>query len=93
MLGGVDFSDLSVTVKEGVAATATTEAVDAVTINYGMFMNTGVDFVIVAFAIFVMVKLMNKMMKMEAAKPAPPPGPTPDKKLHMENRDASQSKS
>jgi len=92
MLGGVDFSELAITIKEAVPATDTAAAVDAVTINYGMFMNTVLDFIIVALAIFVMIKVMNTMMRKKAAEPAPPPGPTADQKLLMEIRDAIKAK-
>jgi len=92
LLGGVDFSELAFTLKEAVPATATAAEAPAVVIKYGMFMNTVIDFVIVAFAIFMMIKLMNKLMRKKAAEPAPPPGPTPDQKLLMEIRDAIKAK-
>ena len=57
LLGGVDFSKLAITLKEA------TEGVEAVTINYGMFLNTMIDFTIIAFAIFMFVKQMNKLKK------------------------------
>lgn len=64
VLGGMDFSNLMITLKK---ATTTTEAV---TLNYGSFLNTVIDFVIIAFAIFVVVKQLNKLKKKEEAKPA-----------------------
>ena len=64
--GGVDFSGLSLTLKEAVG-----DAV-AVTINYGVFINTVIDFLIIAFAIFMVVKLINSAKKKEEAAPAPP---------------------
>ena len=57
LLGGVDFSDLTITLKEAVGETA------AVTINYGVFLGLVVDFVIVAFVIFMIVKQMNRFKK------------------------------
>lgn len=66
-VGGVDFTELAVTLKEAVGDTP------AVTINYGNFVQTIVDFVIVAFAIFLLVKGMNSLKKKEEAKPAAPP--------------------
>lgn len=67
LLGNVDFSDLAITLK---AATAETEAV---VIKYGAFINTVLDFVIVAFAIFMVIKQMNRLKKPEpAAAPAAP---------------------
>ncbi len=61
LLGGVDFSDLAITLKGAVGETA------AVTINYGMFINTVIDFIIIAFAIFIMIRGMNKMKKPQPA--------------------------
>ena len=80
-LGGVDFSDLAVTLKEAVG-----EA-EAVTINYGAFVQTVVDFIIIAFAIFMVVKAMNSMKKKEEAKPAAPPKPSAEESLLTEIRD------
>ena len=88
MLGGVDFSALKVTLKEAIGETA------AVTINYGTFINVILDFLIIAFAIFLVVKAMNAAMtatrKNEAA--APPPGPTREEVLLTEIRDALRNR-
>jgi len=78
LLGGVDFSNLYLVLKEGAApgpykALADAQAAGAVTINYGVFANEVVSFTIVAFALFMVVKAMNKM-KREA--PAPAAAPT-----------------
>lgn len=82
MVGGVDFSDLSVVLVEAAGDAA------AVTLNYGMFLQTVFDFVIVAFAIFMAIKAMNRMKKKETeAPPAPPPGPSNEEKLLAEIRD------
>lgn len=82
MVGGVDFSDLSVVLVDAAADTA------AVTLNYGMFLQTVFDFLIVAFAIFVAIKAMNKLKQKEVeAPPAPPPGPSNEEKLLTEIRD------
>lgn len=59
---------------------------------YGNFITEVINFLILAFAIFMMIKGMNSLRKKEAAAPAPPPGPTPDQKLLMEIRDAIRSK-
>ena len=72
LLGGVDFAKLSVTVKEA------TETAEAVKINYGAFLNTLIDFIIIAFVIFMAIKAMNNMKKKEEEKPAAPPAPTKD---------------
>jgi large conductance mechanosensitive channel len=69
MLGGVDFSELSVTIKEAVVNNGATVS-EAVTLNYGSFIQTIVDFVIIAFAIFMVVKAMNKLQKKEEEKKA-----------------------
>ncbi len=82
MVGGVDFSDLSVVLVEAAGDAA------AVTMNYGMFLQTVFDFIIVAFAIFMAIKAMNKMKQKQAeAPPAPPPGPSNEEKLLAEIRD------
>lgn len=81
LLGGVDFSDLSLTLKEASGDVA------AVTIKYGVFINTVIDFIIIAFAIFMVIKAMNSMKKKEEEKPAAPPEPPADVKLLTEIRD------
>lgn len=80
-LGGVDFSSLAVTLKQA------TETTPAVLLNYGKFINTIIDFLIIAFAIFMMVKAMNSMKKKEVEAPAAPPEPPADIKLLTEIRD------
>jgi large conductance mechanosensitive channel len=86
LLGGVSFTDLQITLKEA-TTNAAGEAVAAVAINYGMFIQSVVDFIIIAFAIFMVVKVMNSLKKKEEAAPAPPAGPTPDQALLTEIRD------
>lgn len=66
LLGNVDFSNLAITLKQK------TEGADAVMISYGVFINTVLDFVIVAFAIFIVIKQMNRLKKKEEAPPAEP---------------------
>lgn len=84
LLGGIDFSNLAITLK---AATANTEAV---ALNYGVFINTIIDFLIVAFSIFIVVRQLNKLKKKEAAKPSS----TPEEVLLLrEIRDALKKKS
>ena len=68
LLGGVDFSEKMIVLKDAVEATETTEAVEAVTLNYGLFINNVIDFLIVSIAIFFMIKWINKIMKKEAEK-------------------------
>ncbi len=67
MTGGVNFTDLKAVLKEGVGD------IPAVTVNYGSFLQTCFDFLIVAFAIFMLVKVLNSMKKKAAATPPPPP--------------------
>lgn len=81
MVGGVDFNKLALTLQE-----ATAEA-DAVTIKYGAFLQQVFDFVIVAFAIFMVVKAMNSMKKKEEEKPAEPAKPSTEETLLVEIRD------
>jgi large conductance mechanosensitive channel len=74
LLGGIDFSNFFVTLKGNAAPTLdAAKAAGAVTINYGLFLNACIRFVIVAFAIFVLIKQVNRLHRKEEAKPAPPP--------------------
>ena len=83
VLGGVDFSDLAVTLKDG------SEGVDAVLLKYGVFVQTVVDFLIIAFAIFLVIKAMNSVMQKEEEAPPPaPPEPSKEEVLLTEIRDA-----
>ena len=77
LLGGVDFSDLFITLKEGAVAgpyatLASAQAAGAVTVSYGLFLNSVISFLIVAFAVFLLIKSINKLQKAEAAAPAEP---------------------
>jgi large conductance mechanosensitive channel len=86
VLGGVDFSSLSVIVKEAAGT------VPAVTVNYGKFIQTIVDFTIVAFVIFIALKGINKLKRPEPAAPVVEPGPTKDQVLLTEIRDLLKSR-
>ena len=68
LIGGVDFTDLKIVLK-GASVDDAGKAVSAVTLNYGSFLQTTIDFLIVAFAIFLLIKAMNNMMRKEV--PAP----------------------
>jgi len=81
LLGGVNFTDLKLVMK------AATETVPAVTWNYGTFIQVVIDFLIVAWVIFMLVKGINSMKKKEEAAPAAPPAPTKDQTLLTEIRD------
>ena len=90
LLGGVDFTglflNLSGTAQPSLAAA---KGAGAPTLNYGVFLQTVFDFIIIAFVIFMLVKQVNRFKKeAPAAPPAPPPGPTNEEKLLMEIRDA-----
>jgi large conductance mechanosensitive channel len=94
LMGNVDFSNLFVNLTMGAsyASVAEAEAAGAPIIKYGIFINTILDFVIVAFAIFLVIRGLNKLRRKEAAMPAPPPAPTPDQKLLAEIRDLLQQR-
>lgn len=81
LLGGVDFSELAFVLQP---ATATAEAV---TIKWGAFVQTAIDFLIVAFAVFMVVKAMNSAKKKEEEAPAAPPEPSKEEVLLTEIRD------
>lgn len=81
-LGGVDFKDLNVVLQKA------TGDVEAVTLNYGVFIQTVVDFTIIAFAIFLVIKAMNAAKKKEEEAPAAPPKPSNEEVLLTEIRDA-----
>ena len=81
LLGGVDFTNLAYTVKEAAGE------VPAVVISYGQFVQTIVDFTIVAFAIFIAVKAINSLKKKEEEKPEEPSEPSVEEVLLTEIRD------
>ena len=81
LLGGMDFSKMAITLKPG------SEGVEPVLLKYGVFINTTIDFLIIAFAIFMVVKGMNSLKKKQEEAPAAPPEPPADVKLLTEIRD------
>ena len=88
LLGNVDFSDLFVNLSgTSYASVAEAEAAGAPIIKYGLFINTIIDFIIVAFAIFLVIRAMNKLKRKQEAAPPPPPAPTTEEKLLAEIRD------
>ena len=87
LIGGVDFSDLAITLREAVAAAEGTPARDAVVLSYGKFIQSIFDFIIVAFAIFMGVKVINRLKREEAAAPSAPPAPSNEELLLSEIRD------
>lgn len=89
LLGRVDFSELEwVLVPENPA----TEAVEKVAIQYGAFINTLIQFLIVAFVVFMMVKFINKLRREAPAEPEAPAGPTATETLLAEIRDELKSR-
>src|SRR6476646_8533246 len=80
LIGGVDFSDLAITLKAA-AGTA-----PAVVLGYGKFLQSLLDFAIVAFAIFLLVKGISKLKRAEAAAPSVPPVPSKEELLLTEIR-------
>jgi len=83
LTGGVDFAQLKWVLKPAVAATKTAE----VAVGYGVFINAVVQFLIVAAAVFLLVKGVNSLRREKAADPAPDPAPTPSEALLTEIRD------
>lgn len=81
IVGGADFSDLAITLKEAAGDTP------AVLLKYGAFIQTAVDFVIIAFAIFIAVKAVNSLKRKEEESPAAPPAPSKEEVLLTEIRD------
>jgi len=92
LLGGVDFAYLKIVIKHAVKDAAGKVTSPEVAIAYGSFINTVVNFIIIAASIFVVVKLMNAMKKKDEAKPATPPAPTKDQELLSEIRDLLKAK-
>lgn len=88
LAGGVDFTKLGITLKEAVD-----EKTPAVMLNYGNFVQTIFDFAIVAFAIFMAIKMMNKLKKQAPPAPEAPPAPTKEELLLTEIRDLLKAKS
>jgi large conductance mechanosensitive channel len=90
LLGNVDFSNLFISLNGTAYATlAAAQEAGAPILKYGMFIQTILDFLIVAFAIFMAINAMNKLKKKEAeAPPAAPPGPSDEVRLLTEIRDA-----
>ncbi len=85
LLGNVDFTDLAVILKPAVGDTP------AVTLNYGVFITTIIDFLIIAFVVFMLIKAINMMKRKEEEKPAPP-APSKEEILLTEIRDILKSK-
>jgi large conductance mechanosensitive channel len=85
LVGNVDFSDLAVTLKPAA------EKTPAVMLRYGAFVTTAIDFIVIAFVVFMLIKILNTMKKKEEQKPAPP-APSKEEVLLAEIRDILKSK-
>ncbi len=94
LVGGVDFTNLKLVIKKAVIEGGA-EIAPAVTWNYGAFIQQVVDFTILAFCVFMMIKIMNKLLKKEEKKPAPaaPPAPSKEEVLLTEIRDLLKEQS
>jgi large conductance mechanosensitive channel len=104
LLGGLDFKELKLVIKDGITAVPeklndaheviqkAVAAVPPVTWNYGMFIQNIIDFLIIAFCIFMLVKAVQKAQKKKAEVPPPAPEPTAQEKLLTEIRDLLKSK-
>lgn len=86
LLGGVDFKDLAIVLKDAIGDTP------AVVIAYGQFIQTIVDFVIIAFVIFLVIKAMNSLKAKEEVAPSAPPAPSKEEILLTEIRDLLKEK-
>ena len=84
LLSGVNFADLSITLKHA------TEKAPAVVISYGKFIQTVVDFIIIAFSIFAVIRMMSKLERKKEEAPAAPPAPTKEELLLTDIRDLLQ---
>jgi large conductance mechanosensitive channel len=92
LIGGVDFADLKIMLKQAVVDAAGVEVAPAVAINYGLLVNNVINFLIIAFCIFMVIKAMNSLKKKEEVAPAAPPAPTKEEVLLTEIRDALRSR-
>ena len=98
LLGGVDFSEVFLVLKDGAKAAgpyatlAAAKEAGAVSINIGVFINTVINFLIVAFAIFIMVKWINSLRKKEEEAPSEPPKPSNEEVLLGDIRDLLKAK-
>jgi large conductance mechanosensitive channel len=86
LIGGINFSNLSITLKDAIGDKT------AVTMNYGVFIQTIIDFIIIAFAIFMMIKGINSLKRKEEATTALPSQPSKQEILLTEIRDILQKK-
>jgi len=81
LLGKVDFKDLKIVLRHG------TDGAADVTLNYGMFVQNTIDFLIIAFCIFIIIRMISKLEKKKVEVPPPPPAPSKQEQLLEEIRD------
>lgn len=86
LIGGVNFTDLKIELKHAVTDAAG-NIIPAVTLNFGNLIQAALDFLIIAFAIFLIIKSINRFHKKKADEPSPQPGPTKEETLLTEIRD------
>ena len=91
ILGGTDFTGLKLVIKEKVVEVGGKMVSQPVTLNYGNFIQVTIDFLIIAFSIFMMIKMMNTINKKEVPPPPPPAEPSNEEKLLSEIRDLLKS--
>ncbi|MFH1722194.1 MAG: large-conductance mechanosensitive channel protein MscL [Candidatus Altiarchaeota archaeon] len=93
LMGGVDFANLFIDLSgKGFESVAAATEAGAPVIAYGLFINTIIDFVIIALAIFVVIQQINRLKKKEEEKPSEPPKPTKEEELLTEIRDLLKKK-
>lgn len=93
LMGNMDFSNMFANLGGEFATVAAADEAGAPIIKYGLFINTVLDFIIVAFAIFLAIKAMNKLKRQaEAAPPPAPPAPSAEEKLLTEIRDVLKAR-
>ena len=94
LLGGINFTDLKLTLHEAVTNAAGEGVTPAVTLNYGNFIQVSVDFIIIAFAIFLIIKLIAKLSRQKKEEvAAAPPAPSPEVQLLTQIRDIMEKQS
>ena len=91
LVGGVNFTDLKLELKPAEMVDGVMQ--DAVTLNYGNFLQTAFDFIIIALSIFLFVKLIGKLMRKKDEEPAAPPAPSKEEQLLTEIRDLLKKQS
>lgn len=87
LIGGVKFENLKFVIKQAHTDAVSGKMTEAVSINYGNFIEVALDFIIIAFSIFMLIKMISSLKKKQDAIPMPPPPPTKEEELLAEIRD------